>query len=38
MLCLATLIEKVTYQVLMEIKSATIDLNFFLFRLELGMM
>jgi hypothetical protein len=37
MLCLATLIEKVTYQVLMEIMSATIDCNFFLFRLGLVM-
>ena len=36
MLCLATLIEKVTYQVLMEIMSATIDLFFFSFQIRVS--
>ena len=36
MLCLATLIEKVTYQVLMEIMSATIDLYFFSFQIRVS--
>ena len=36
MLCQATLIEKVSYQVLTEIMSATIDFNFFSFQIRVN--